>query len=78
MHLRTIATEYLDWNYLGPKVADAKNLIGKEVKADKRKLMTNNDFAKATAEDGSIYEFCKARAEYLLNHPQIKRLGSKE
>lgn len=75
-HLKTIATEYLDWDYLGPKVAAARKLIEKEVKADTRKLMTYEDFQNATdAREGTIRDFCTKRAEYLLKYPAIKELA---
>ena len=73
-HLRTIATEYLNWDYLGPKVEKARSLIDAEVKNDTRKLMTYEAFQEATADDGKIFDFCSKRAEYLLSHAEIKNL----
>ena len=76
-HLRTIATDYLNWDYMGPKVAAARQLIEKEVKADTRKLMTYDAFTTATDDKkGSIRNFCTQRAEYLLKYPAIKSLGT--
>ena len=74
-YVRLIAKEYLDWNYLGAKVASARKLIEKEVQADTRKLMTYEAFLKATdAKEGDLREFCTKRAEYLLKYPAIKEL----
>ena len=78
-HVRTIATDYLNWDYLGPKVAAARKLIAKEVKADTRRLMTYEAFETATdAKQGSIRNFCAERAEYLLKYPAIRNLASSE
>jgi hypothetical protein len=75
-HVKTIAEKYLDWNYMGPKVASARELIHDEVKADTRKLMTFENFLAATDDkDGKLREFCDKRAEYLLNLPAIKDLS---
>ncbi|MFK7817084.1 MAG: CotH kinase family protein [Planctomycetaceae bacterium] len=77
-YVELIAKDYLDWGYLGPKVADARKLIEAEVKADTRKLMTLEAFQKATdAKNGSLREFCTKRSEYLLNCPAIKGLAKK-
>jgi len=74
-HVRTIATDYLNWDYLGPKVAASRKLIAKEVKADTRRLMTYEAFETATDNrKGSIRTFCTQRAEYLLKYPAIKNL----
>ena len=59
-------------------VNSARNLIEKEVKADTRKLMSNDAFENATNQGkpaaGSLREFAEKRSEYLLNHPAIKDL----
>ena len=49
--VRTIADESLDWKNLGPVVAKYRELIGKEVAADTRKLSTIQDFEKLTADE---------------------------
>jgi len=36
--------------------------------------MTYKAFQEASADDGKIFDFCSKRAEYLLNHPEIKKL----
>jgi spore coat protein CotH len=78
-HLRHIAKTSLNWETLGPKVEQWKSLIADEVKADTRKLMTYEAFEKATdssspAKPGSVREFAEKRSEYLLDHPEIKKL----
>ena len=49
-HLRTIATDWLDWQKLGPLVAQYRALLEKEIEADTRKLTTFAAFQKATAD----------------------------
>lgn len=76
MYVKEIAEKYLAWDHLGVKVSDARNLIIDEVKADTRKLMTDEAFLAATdAKAGALREFCTKRAEYLLNLPAIKELN---
>lgn len=76
-HLQTIATQYLNWEYMGPRVAAARELIRQEVKADTRKLMTFDAFLNATDDQkGTIRNFCTQRAEYLLKYPAIKELAA--
>lgn len=66
-YVRAIADDYLDWEYLGPKVADARELIAKEVQADTKKLMSNEAFQNAVNDEkGSLREFADKRREYLL------------
>ena len=77
-YVKLIADEYLDWEYLGPKVAAARQLIQDEVKADTRKLMTYEDFQSATGyKQGVLREFCDERSKYLLGLPTIKELPAK-
>ena len=74
-YVKLIADEYLDWEYLGPKVAAARQLIQDEVKADTRKLMTYEAFQSATGEQkGALRQFCDERSKYLLSLPAIKEL----
>jgi hypothetical protein len=77
-NLREIATELLDWQYLGPRVESARDLIKSSVKSDTRKLATYTQFINATktrlTKPGSIREFAQKRSDYLLNHPEIKKL----
>ena len=72
--VHAIAKEYLDWKYLGPKVAAARALIEDEVKADARKLMTNDDFLTAVDdENGSLREFCDKRRVGATSYQEARR-----
>lgn len=87
-HVRTIATEWLDWEKLGPVVREYRSLIEKEVEADTRKLSSYAEFQKTTGDDVeensapgrrpamSLRQFAEQRRKYLLNHPEIKKLGT--
>ncbi|WP_052573284.1 CotH kinase family protein [Haloferula sp. BvORR071] len=48
--VRTIAQENLDWSKLGPVVAKYRELAGKEIAADTRKLSSTEEFEKLTAD----------------------------
>jgi spore coat protein CotH len=78
-NIKAIASELFAWEYLGPEVESARDLIKTSVKADTRKLMTNAQFNIATHtrtnKPGSIREFAEKRSAYLLKHPAIKALG---
>lgn len=52
-HVREIADKQLDWKNLGPIVAEYRKLIQDEVKADTRKLMSDEAFVRATADKPS-------------------------
>ena len=85
-HIRTIANDWLDWQKLGPLVAQYRALLEKEIEADTRKLTTFPAFQKATAdapaESGepagrrqgtmSLRAFADQRREYLLSLPAVK------
>lgn len=85
--VRDIATEWLDWKRLGPVAGAYHALIAAEVKADTRKLSSNEAFARALTEDSqqegfrgrestlSLKSFADQRRAYLLNHPEIRKLG---
>ncbi|MFK8113125.1 MAG: CotH kinase family protein [Rubripirellula sp.] len=74
-YVRTIAAEHLNWDYLGKKVASARELISEDIKADTRKLMSDEAFFAATDDaKGSLREFADKRSAYLLNLPAIKAL----
>ena len=78
-HVRTLATDLMDWKQMGPQVAEFRNLIEKEVKADTRKLSTLEAFETATspkspAEAGSLRDFFEKRTRFLLDHKEIKKL----
>ena len=77
--VRQIAREQIAWEKMKPLVSQAKDLIESEVKADTRKLVTFDAFAKATDLDSptkasSLREFAEKRSAYLLDHPAIKEL----
>jgi spore coat protein CotH len=48
-HVRQLAQESLDWNYLGPIVDQYRKLIDEQVKIDTRKLSSYRAFQDATA-----------------------------
>jgi len=83
-NVRAIAEHDLNWDWLGPVVADLRALIDSEVEADTRKLSSHDAFLRATADaprdgDGgarslSLRAFADQRRAYLLNHPEIKKL----
>jgi spore coat protein CotH len=79
-NLHDIAAELLSWDYLGPQVESARDLIKSSVKADTRKLATYTQFINATStrttKPGSLREFAQKRSKYLLKHPEIKALGN--
>jgi len=69
-YVRQIAEEQLTWDYLGPIVAELRQLIESDVRQDTRKLMSFEDFLSATAADStdehSLKMFCENRREFLL------------
>jgi hypothetical protein len=85
-HVRTIAKEWLDWNRLGPVVAQYRALIEKDVEADTRKLSSFAAFQSATSETSpadeppgarhgamNLRQFAEKRSAYLLT--QIETLS---
>lgn len=87
-HVRTIATDWLDWNRLGPVVTSYAKLIDSEVKADTRKLSTYEEFQQATSaraaepageqagpgrRGGSLKSFADQRRNYLLNTTSVRQ-----
>ena len=77
-YVRLIATQYLDWDQMGPLIAKARALIEAEVRADTRKLSTFEAFEQATSdESGTLKKFCERRAAYLLGLDVIKKLPEK-
>lgn len=84
-YVRDIAENWLDWNKLGPIAEGYHKLIADDVKRDTRKLDTTEDFEKSLTTDIkgggfgpavkiSLKNFADQRREYLLNHPEIKKL----
>lgn len=80
--VREIAEQSLDWNELGPRVAQHRALIADAVAADTRKLASLEAFERATAQDSeasshaseSLRAFADGRRAALLSHPAIKSL----
>jgi hypothetical protein len=87
-HVKDIAEKRLDWKYLGPIVASYRDLIGKDVEADTRKLYPLDAFQKGVsdkAETGgeggfmrrptpNLRAFAEQRRAFLLEHEAIKNL----
>ncbi len=78
-HVKTIATEWLDWEKLG-KVVDAQRaLLDPELENDVKMLTSYEDFQKSATESiGSgrrvtpaLKEFATKRQEYLLSHESL-------
>lgn len=72
-YVRTIADKSLHWETLGPVVAGYRELIGKEVAADTRKLESTAEFERMTADAPatgrgpmSLRAFADQRRAYLL------------
>jgi hypothetical protein len=75
-YVREIAQNSLDWNRLGPVVAQYRELIRDDVERDTRKLSTHEAFLNATSDvvaesranrDGaSLRAFADRRRDYLL------------
>ena len=85
-NVKTIADE-LDWQKLGPVVAQYRKLIDKEIEADTRKLSSYEAFKATTADEVSgggmgggrgggfpLRAFADQRRKFLLDHPEIKKL----
>jgi hypothetical protein len=66
-YVRDIAERWLDWNRVGPLVAQYQAVIAEEVKLDTRKLYSTADFqAGLTGPANSLRAFVDARREFLL------------
>lgn len=85
-NVRKIADQWLDWQKLGPIVAEQAKLIEKEVAADTRKLSSFADFEASTASSSaeptrgpsnrhSLEVFARERRAYLLDHSAISALS---
>jgi spore coat protein CotH len=67
--VRTIAEDSLDWEQLGPIVADYRELIEEHVEADNKKLGNTEGFERSTAQDGgpgSLRDFLEKRRDFLF------------
>jgi spore coat protein CotH len=76
-NLRTIASKNLNEETFAPLVESMRELIVKEIKADTRKLMTNDAFEAATnrgKKATGVNQFARERSKFLLEHPAIKEL----
>jgi hypothetical protein len=75
-YVRAIAEDSLDWNKLGPVVAEYRALVREAVERDTRKLSSFDDFLRATADEpakgepierqASLRAFVDGRRAYLL------------
>jgi hypothetical protein len=69
--IRTIAENSLDWQLIGPIVADYRTLVDEHVPADTKKLATTDEFLNATSPDAdasgqNLRRFLAARRKFLL------------
>jgi hypothetical protein len=79
-HVRTIAEESLDWQNLGPVVAQYRELVAAEVEADTRKLESFDAFERTTADTAAspggrarelpLRTFADQRRKYLLDYQE--------
>ena len=68
--VREIAEKSLDWNALGPVVAQYRALIAEDVARDTRKLYSTEEFLSGTSDDGgpgTLRAFFEARRAFLLD-----------
>jgi spore coat protein CotH len=82
-YVRDIAEKHLAWQKLGPRAERYHKLIADYVKADTRKLDTNEAFDKSLTEDLtgggfgrisiSLKNFADQRREYLLNYKPVAK-----
>ena len=69
--IRTVAENSLDWQNVGPIVADYRELVEEHVEADTKKLSTTDAFLTATSGDTdargqNLHRFLDARRKFLL------------
>ena len=82
-NLREIAL-LMDWENIGPRVAQYRKLIQTEVERDTRKLFTTKQFKDATGQgfpkkdSTTLRAFMDKRSAFLLKHPEIKALQNKD
>ncbi len=80
-NLREIAL-LMDWENIGPRVAQHRKLIQKEVERDTRKLFTTKQFKDITGQGipkkdaTTLRAFMDGRSKFLLEHPEIKAIES--
>lgn len=78
-----IARDGLDWQRLGPVAEGFHSLIDAQVQIDTRTLAPYEAFQQALLPQAdlpfagpprlSLFEFCRARREYLLQHPAVQQ-----
>ncbi len=78
-HVKHIAEDLLDWQYLAPHVANARALLSDAVTKDTRKLGTTEGFLKATSAElvegaASLRSFAQKRSKFLLECAAIEAL----
>lgn len=75
-NVKTIAEKSLDWNKLGPLVADYRKLIEKEIAADTKKMTTTEAFLSSTGDGPAmgrglpLKTFAEQRRKYLLDYKE--------
>jgi hypothetical protein len=69
-HTRAILEDSFDWTVLEPSVQRYRMLIEDEVKADTKKLYTNEEFDSAILQ---LEDLVTSRRQFLLSHTEIAR-----
>ena len=85
--MKNMAETWLDWKTIGPLAEQYQALIAADVKSDTRKQDSTEAFTRAVTEDiagqgfgppgprMSLKSFVEKRREYLLNHPEVKKVA---
>lgn len=88
-YIRQIAEQWLDWAWLGPRVAQYRALIADEVRADTRKLSTYDAFelgvadrptdrTRLVARVNSLRDFAEQRRAFLLERTKAEQTASSQ
>ena len=78
-YVKQIAEKSLDWQAIGPLVAQQRALVIQDVEADTRKLTRYEDFVAQTAAEtpterpSGLKHFFEARRKYLLKNKDVAR-----
>ncbi|MFO0802859.1 MAG: CotH kinase family protein [Gemmataceae bacterium] len=80
-NIKTIAEKDLDWKTLGPVVSQYRSLMEKEVELDTRKIVSTEEFKRATADEPAagggrglpLRTFADQRRKFLLNYTEAKK-----
>jgi hypothetical protein len=87
-HVRELAEQSLDWNTIGPVIAQHRSLIEEQVKIDTRKSSSLEAFERMTSPElpappaegarpaSNLRAFLEQRRAYLLAHPEIAKLAA--